>query len=497
MTQGRKAGSRSVGWLLAVGWLTAACEGADPIAPTGEELSICHGSGAGASLIQIRASELSEHRAHGDYVARLLVDRGSPAVGDSIHFTRIGDAIASARATRLARGETSTAACRIVIAVAPGVYQGSVRESPDPSLERFPLVIDVPDLTLLGSLVMPVDAGLRATGTASSAAGNSTSLPATTLVASPGLLSFGMGTPINKLAEALIVVNAHPDGPRGDGAVIEGFIFQSGNASAGATRGGEAIFGMRAQRLVIRGNQFEDNFTEAVELRAMTALLDRNYVWGRGGSCRFCLFGPGDYRVANNRDVGPGGVPSIHLMPVVSLPVPPMVEPYVLPASALVTAAVTNNEIRNHQATPVGVGLRVSAVGVGAPDVIGSVRLEARENNLVNNRFGLMLEGGFPIANTTPRGHIDAFLQANNLTGSCQNSMLVSFGRHTTGLGLDAGPILKDSRYTIVLDDELGFWNTVWYSHPAGHGNTLTVDGRFIDSGSRQSYDGARVCSTP
>ncbi len=467
----------------------------DPVtSPTGEQLSICHISGSTGSLLDIRASELPGHRGHGDYVARLIVDKKSLAIGDSIHFSRIGDAVAFARAIRIARNETSTASCRITIAVVAGVFQGSIKESADPTFERFPLVLDVPDLTLLGSFVMPVDKSGRATGTDSSAVAG---VPTTTLVANPGLISvLGIGNPLLKQAEDLIVVNAHPDGPRGDGSVIEGFVFQSGNAAAGAVIGGQAIFGMRARDLVIRGNQFESNFTESLELRAMTATLDKNYVKGLGGSCGFCLFGPGDYQVTNNRDVGPGGIPGILIWPAILLPVPLSVEQYVLPASALVTATVKNNEVRNHQATPVGVGLRIAAIGLGAPDVIGSVRVVAQDNELANNRFGLILEAGFPVVNTMLRGDIDVSLKGNAMTGSCQNGMLVSLSRHTTALGLQSGPALKNSSYTVALGGDIA-WKDVWYSHPAGAGNTLTVDGQPIDNGARVAYDPAKACPLP
>ncbi|MDQ4045312.1 MAG: hypothetical protein M3173_07680, partial [Chloroflexota bacterium] len=219
-----------------------------------------------------------------------------------------------------------------------------------------------------------------------------------------------------------------------------------------------------------------------------------------GGTCGLCLFGPGGYSVTNNRDVGPGGIPGILIWAAVLRPVPPMVEQYVLPASALVTATVKNNEIRNHQAVPVGAGLRIAAIGVGAPDVVGSARVVAEYNNLVNNRFGLILEAGFPVANTQLRGDIEVWLAGNNITGNCQNGMLVTLSRHTTGLGLQAGPTLKSSIYRIHLaEDEISgdiAWSDVWYSHPAGHGNTLIVDGQIIENGSRIAYDAARVCSS-
>ena len=148
---------------------TGACSDG-PAAPSGEVLSVCQVAGATAGLVDIRASELPAHQEHGDYVARLIVDKNATAVGDGIHFNRIGEAIAAARAGRIARSETSVAACRVTIAVGSGVFQGGVAAPAGAALEQFPLVIDVPDISLTGSFKMAIDAGGRATGDAQDAA---------------------------------------------------------------------------------------------------------------------------------------------------------------------------------------------------------------------------------------------------------------------------------------------------------------------------------------
>src|SRR6185503_6270558 len=87
-------------------------------------------------------------------------------VGDSIHFTRITDAVNTVRAGRITRGELTSALCRITIQVAPGTFTGAYGQSSDATKETYPIVIDVPDVTLKGAMVMQVDAAGRATGVA-------------------------------------------------------------------------------------------------------------------------------------------------------------------------------------------------------------------------------------------------------------------------------------------------------------------------------------------
>ncbi|MEJ7760848.1 MAG: hypothetical protein WKF55_14795 [Gemmatimonadaceae bacterium] len=465
----------------------------EPVGPTGDQLTVCHLSGTTGSLLEIYSSELSTHRSHGDYVTRLVVDKQASAIPDSNRFTRIGDAIAAARTIRLARNEGALASCRITIAVGPGVFQGSTKESSDPAFERFPLVFDVPGITLQGSFKMQIDAGGRATGTGEAA-------EVTTLVASPGLaVERGTTGPQSHLIEPMIIVNAHPDGPKGHGIVIEGFVFQSGNGSADAVPAGKGVIALRAQDLVIQGNRFEGGFSEPIHLQAASGRVDKNYFSGRGGSCGICLDGPGDYQVSGNRLIGPGGIPGIIVLPMGFYRVPAIVEPLVLPATATVTATVINNEVRNHQQKPVGAGLRVGGVGPGAPDVIGSSRVTARDNTFVNNTFGVMVEAAFPVANTALRGDIDVTLQGNTISGSCQNNLLVSFARNSTGLGVassagfQSSAYLRNSTYSLKLGGDLD-WKDAWFAHPAGNGNTLLVDGQTMPNGSRVAYDAARNC---
>ena len=458
-----------------------------------EKVAVCHVSPAAGRILEIAAPALRAHLGHGDYVARLVVGKATGALGDGVHFTRIGDAIAAARASRVARNETAAAACRITIAVGPGVFRGSVGEPSDPAFERFPLVIDVPDVTLRGAFRMQLDDGGRATGEGSGSEG-------TTLVATPGLLTTRLGGAQNFLAEPIVVVTDAPSGFAGTGAVVEGFVFQSGNEAVNAAPGGNAVFAMRARGLVVRRNRIDGGFTEPISVNLATALVAENYLSGRGGSCAVCLSGPGDFEVTGNRLMGPGGIPGILILPVSLLPVPPMVEQQVLPAASTITATVTNNEVRNHRQQPSGAGLRIGALGVAGSNVVSAARVHASGNTLVGNTFGVMVEAAFPSANTTLRGDIDLTLEGNTITGNCQKDLVVAFTRTSTGLGITSGAqfqtaaYLRHSTFNLRLGGDVA-WEDAWYAHPAGFENTLVVDGEVIANGSRVAYDPNRRCA--
>lgn len=458
--------------------------------PAAEELvSVCHMSGAAGTPAFIAQSALAAHRSHGDYVVHLKVDKANTVIGDSIHFTRIGDALAVARAIRSGRNEMSTGSCRIFIVVAPDVFRGSVHESADPTFERFPLVIDMPDVTLGGSLPMEMDESGRATDV---------SRVGTTLVASPGLVSIKTGSVADKFAEPLIVVNAHPEGSRGDGAVIQQFVFQSGNDAADAIVGGNAVWAMRVRGLVIRYNRIEGGFAEPIEMRASQGQIASNYLTGRGGSCALCIFGPGNYTVSGNRQVGVSNRLAVLVFPAIVAAVPPGIEQFTPPAISLVTALVTNNDFRDHQEAPFGIGVRVAAIGPGAANVIGTAQVTVLDNDLSNNRFAVVAEAGFPVAATSFPGNIDLTLEGNVMTGSCQTAVLLALTNQSTAVGLQNAAPLRNSTYTVrrAYGDVIN-WSDVWYSHPAGTGNTLTVDGQTVPNGARVPYDAAKVCPVP
>jgi hypothetical protein len=439
------------------------------------KVSVCHMPGSVDTILDIGASSLAAHLAHGDYVATLIVSHGAEQPGDGVHFRRIGDALSVAQAGRLARGELVSAGCRITILVADGTYDGTAVSAPTGDVEQFPIIVDVPDITLRGALVMGLDAAGRATGD-----GVGATLTTLTPV-EPMPVIGGVSTPI-------ILANAHPGGSAGNGLVVEGFVFQSGHDPA-VDAGGQGILGVRVTGLTIRGNRFEGGFTESIDLRAGSGDVIQNHLSGTGGTCDICLAGPGDYRADGNRLLA-GGIPGITVDGPVGLGVPSGVEPFTLPATAETSAELVNNDISDHNRVPVGVGIRLDALGVGGPNVQSTVHALIRDNRLVNNRFGIIIHAAFPVAGTALRGDIDATLGGNMIEQSCEAKLLVSFSRHTTALGLSANPYLHNSTFQLALGGDLD-WSEAWFSDPDGFGNTLIVDGNVIPNGSRQFYDAA------
>lgn len=124
------------------------------------------------------------------------------------------------------------------------------------------------------------------------------------LLATPGPITQNLGGGAQNLrAEPLIIVDWHPDGPVGNDAVIQGFVFQSGNAAAGATPGGDAALAVRALSLVIRGNRAEGGHRD---------VRPAGVEWARRAQpshrpwreLRDLLAVPGEYQVTGNRQMG-------------------------------------------------------------------------------------------------------------------------------------------------------------------------------------------------
>jgi hypothetical protein len=107
---------------------------------------------------------------------------------------------------------------------------------------------------------------------------------------------------------------------------------------------------------------------------------------------------------------------------------------------------------------------------------------------LVNNRFGIILEAGFPVAGTERHGDMDVTLDGNDIEQSCQAPLYVALARHTTGLGLNKNAWLANSTYRIRLWGAPA-WADAWFANPEGFGNTLIVNGKTIDNGSHQFYE--------
>jgi hypothetical protein len=158
------------------------------------------------------------------------------------------------------------------------------------------------------------------------------------------------------------------------------------------------------------------------------------------------------------------------------------------PGFSRVFADIINNEVRNVRQDPISAGIRVGAVGIGAPNVPGSSHIRIRDNLLVNNNFGLMIDAFFPEPNTRLRGDVEVTTSGNVVRESCQADLLVGFSRHATDLGAGGDPYLLNSTYKLTLGGDLRF-RDAWFSNPAGFGNTLLVNGREIGHRTRQFFD--------
>jgi hypothetical protein len=294
---------------------------------------------------------------------------------------------------------------------------------------------------------------------------------------------------IDGISEPIIIANGHPGGSAGNGLTIEGFIFKSGHRNYLIDFGGQAVFSSRVQHLVIRGNRIEQGFSESFDLRESSATIEQNHLSGTGGTCDVCLSGPGRYRASGNRLLA-GGIPGFLLVSAIGTPPPTGIEPTVLPFASTVYAEITNNEVRDHRRLPVGVGIRVGALGVAAWDVHGTVHAVIRNNVLVNNTFAMLVEAAFPLAGTDRKGDVDVTLGGNVMEQSCQNDLLVALTRHVRALGLSDDVYLEHSTYRLRLNGNIP-WSDVWYGNEGGHDNKLVVDGQRIPSGTRAFYDEA------
>ena len=437
------------------------------------DVALCHISSVGARILNVAAPALGAHLEHGDYVTTLHVATAPGGAGDGVYFERIGSALAAARAGRLARGETVSAACRITIEVPAGEYLGTAGAPASGRIEHFPLVVDVPDITLRGALKMEIDGSGRATGTG----------------IGPGETTLAPLDPLPIVAEVstpLVLVNGHTGGSAGNGFVLEGLVLRSGHDPA-VDAGGQGLLALRVTGIEVRGNRFDAGFTESIDLRSASGDVMQNYLSGTAGTCDICLAGPGNYRAVGNRLLA-GGIPGITVDGVVGLPVPSGIEPLAIPDAAETVAEIVNNEVRDHRRTPVGVGIRIDALGVGAPNVRNKVVATVRDNVLINNRFGMIIHAAFPVRDTALKGDVEVAMSGNVFDQTCQARLLVSFSRHTRTLGITANPYLVNSTFRIDLGGNID-WNDVWYGHPDGFGNSLIVDGQPIPNGTRHFYD--------
>lgn len=126
-----------------------------------------------------------------------------------------------------------------------------------------------------------------------------------------------------------------------------------------------------------------------------------------------------------------------------------------------------------------------------APNVHNTMHVVLQDNLLVDNRFGIIVHAGFPIAGSVLRADADVTLGGNTIEQSCQTKLLVTLSRHQRTLGLNSTwPVLERSTLRLNLGGDLS-WDEAWFGHEDGFGNTLVVDGTPSANGTRQFYSAA------
>ena len=393
-----------------------------PTAPDQTSVSLTEASTAGVSvchrggIIAVSASQLATHLGHGDYVTSLAVSHATQQPNDGAHFRRIGDALTVARDGRKARGELAAAACRITITVAAGVFRGTDDvANTDESLELFPFEVDVPAITLRGALVMRLDASGRATGT--SMTGQATTL-----------------APIEPLSDLVGFPASSPAYGDGNGLIVQGFALRSGPAPI-VDHVGFGILSFPVKDLTIQGNRLE-GFLESIDLRGSNAVVETNHI-SDGGQCAMCLAGPGVYRAEGNkiRPVVPTGSSPVR-------PSTPSLTAQASPGSSSISSTTRFATFGRSRSAPASGSAPSASTRRTSPARATS---EIRDNLLVNNNFGLLIDALFPRPDTRLRGDVEVATSGNVVRQSCQADLLVEFSRHYTDLGAGGDSYLLNS----------------------------------------------------
>ena len=267
-----------------------------------------------------------------------------------------------ARAIRGSHPPVAAATCPLNISVAAGTYQGSTTASADPAIERFPIVLDFSGVVLRGAFRMSMDGSQRATGIGDGGGRN----------ARPGRIRREQHGGRERATDR---GEQSPDGLSTVNVTVEGFVFQSGRASAQATPYGQGVLALRVRDLTIRGNRFKRVSASHSICAPVTpsSIAIISPAVAREGAARIVLRAPGPtWRSgtacsrARRREL---------VTPATLLPVPAPVEQYIIPddgtleATATVEATLANNDVRDHRGTSVDGAIHLGAVGIGTANV--------------------------------------------------------------------------------------------------------------------------------
>lgn len=405
----------------------------------------------------------------------LYVDKAAAPGGDGSKlapFRRITDAVNYVRGFPL--GE------RLEIKVKPGTYIGRYSNT-DPNLEDLPIIIDIPNLKLTGSISMLTDESGLPTGEIKPETN-------TMLIASPALLA----------NQSLLIITPSVDPSfRRLGVEVSRFSFNGGYS----TRPTPVLFGTgisveRVQDFTIRNNYVTGWAEVGIRTRASSGKIQGNYI-SKVGSGTVILAGsassPANVKFSGNRSVNNffgglllngGGINDASF--------------------DRLTAVVDGNDLSDNNINPVagqGFGIRVAVVRHDPPNpgTFGNVTATVSNNRISNNNLGFSIEAGFPYRTfggfPDPRLHngtLYLFLEGNVVSGNLLTPALISFTRNTATFApsqlTTQWKYLEHSTYYITDSD--GDLNGYWFDHPASDPvdgrtlqNTLIINGVVIPNG--------------
>lgn len=404
---------------------------------------------------------------------QLYVDTAAKPGGDGSEnnpFRRITDAVAQARL--IWQVNTNS---KIEIWVKPGTYVGR-HSNTDPNIEDLPIRLDVPNLKLKGSTSMLLDDDDLPTGEIEA-----------------GKESLLKADPPLAANQSLLIIAPKDPVLTGQGSEVSKLSFDVGNGPSVVR--GTAISVESVQDFTIRSNYVTGGGDAGIRTRASSGKIQGNYITEVGGGT-IILAGsessPASVIFSGNRSVNNffGGV--------------------VLNGSAItdasfdrLSAVVADNDLSDSNANPVagqGFGIRVIVVRHDPPNqgTSGNVTATISRNRITNNKFGFLIDAGFPYRTfggspdiRLHNGKVNLALEDNEVVGNLQATALISFTRNSATLipsQLSQWKYLERSTFDITDSD--GNLNGYWFDHPVSDPidgrtlqNTLSINGVEIPNG--------------
>jgi hypothetical protein len=216
----------------------------------------------------------------------------------------------------------------------------------------------------------------------------------------------------------------------------------------------------------VRDNVILGAFNIGIQSLSSSGRILGNYIEGVG--CATCIGGGGDASPAHVEYLGNRAVNNDAGLFLVGTDL--------TPGAKRLEAEVVGNDLSHNTATrrfTSGVRIAVSAPRIPGSDAVdGSVTAHLRDNRIVGNEIGLIIDAGFPnrdtqCASRLYTGSIDVTLGGNLLADSRLTEAIISFTRFSASLDKLCGQAqwqyLRNATYTI--DDPDGTIGGYWIDH--------------------------------